>query len=119
MRRSSIWKLSHFEFHQKALRISFLSFKAWWLNQQDNNNNNQFGFSLVNVSCMEYIKQPSSVTISCTFLGKTRGDELLIGICTVLSVSIYLRKALPVSGKGSFCYYFFALVSQTISSSDE
>ena len=40
MRRSSIWKLSHFELHWKELRISFLSFTAWWLNQQVNNNNN-------------------------------------------------------------------------------
>jgi len=40
MRRSSIWKLSHFELHRKALRISYLSFTSWWLNQQNNNNLN-------------------------------------------------------------------------------
>ena len=39
MRRSSIWKTSHFELHRKSLRISHLNVKAWLLNQQDNNNN--------------------------------------------------------------------------------
>ena len=39
MRRSSIWKLPHFELRRKALRISYVSFTAWWLKQQDNNNN--------------------------------------------------------------------------------
>jgi len=37
MWRSSIWKLCHFELHRKALCISYLSFTALWLNQQDNN----------------------------------------------------------------------------------
>ena len=41
MRRPTIWKLSHFELHRNALRISYLSFASWWLKQQDNNNNNQ------------------------------------------------------------------------------
>ena len=39
MRRFSTWKLSHFELHRKALRILYLNFTAWWLNQQDNNIN--------------------------------------------------------------------------------
>ena len=38
MRISSILKLSHFQLHRKALRISHFSFTAWGLNQQDNNN---------------------------------------------------------------------------------
>merc|ERR1719489_415514 len=42
MRRSSIWKISHFELHRKALRISYLSFTSWWLNKQDNNNKFSF-----------------------------------------------------------------------------
>ena len=41
VRPKNIWKLSNFELHRKALRISYLSFTAWWLNQQDNNNNNK------------------------------------------------------------------------------
>ena len=41
MRRSSIWTLSHFELNRKALRISYLSFTASWLNQQFNNNNTE------------------------------------------------------------------------------
>ena len=40
MRRSSIWKLSRYELRQKALRISYLGFTAWWLNQQGNNSYN-------------------------------------------------------------------------------
>ena len=40
MQRSSIWKISQFELHRKALRISYLSFKSWWLNKQDDSNNN-------------------------------------------------------------------------------
>ena len=49
MWRSPIWKLSYVKLHRKALRISYLSFTAWWLNKQDNINNNFFFQLLPNI----------------------------------------------------------------------